>query len=70
MNMDDTTQSSRLHDYRETSEERADFQRHRFLYLTVETRGEPCPGSREFEKRALDGENGRRALKEGGPILE
>ncbi|GFV49091.1 uncharacterized protein TNCV_236251 [Trichonephila clavipes] len=32
-----TTQRSRLHDYRETSEERRDFQRHRFLYLTVKT---------------------------------
>ncbi|GFW23769.1 uncharacterized protein TNCV_2033121 [Trichonephila clavipes] len=32
--------------------------------------GEPCPGSRELEKRALDGENLRRALKKGGPRLE
>ncbi|GFW78434.1 hypothetical protein TNCV_1379801 [Trichonephila clavipes] len=47
MNMDDTTQSkklqhttqsSRLHDYRETSEKRErDFQRHRFLYPTAKT---------------------------------
>ncbi|GFV60962.1 uncharacterized protein TNCV_996951 [Trichonephila clavipes] len=33
-----TTQISRLHDYRGTSEERArDFQRHRFLYSMVKT---------------------------------
>ncbi|GFW97947.1 hypothetical protein TNCV_2599861 [Trichonephila clavipes] len=34
-----TTQRSRLHDYRETSEERerGDVQRHRFLYPTVKT---------------------------------
>ncbi|GFV99314.1 hypothetical protein TNCV_1512861 [Trichonephila clavipes] len=35
-----------------------------------ETRGEPCPGSRELERRALDGESLRRALKKGGPRLE
>ncbi|GFU32175.1 hypothetical protein TNCV_3833981 [Trichonephila clavipes] len=28
-------------------------------------REEPCPGSRELERRALDRENRRRALKEG-----
>ncbi|GFX29502.1 hypothetical protein TNCV_4775761 [Trichonephila clavipes] len=31
---------------------------------------EPCPGSRELKRRALDGENWRRALKKGGPRLE
>ncbi|GFW27636.1 hypothetical protein TNCV_1772551 [Trichonephila clavipes] len=32
------------------------------VYL-CEMRGEPCPGSRELEKRALDGENLKGALK-------
>ncbi|GFU28109.1 hypothetical protein TNCV_4173121 [Trichonephila clavipes] len=31
---------------------------------------EPCPELRELGRRTLDLENGRRALKEGGPILE
>ncbi|GFW19691.1 hypothetical protein TNCV_1605821 [Trichonephila clavipes] len=33
-----------------------------FLKLPQRRRGEPCPGSRELERRALDGENLRRAV--------
>ncbi|GFV88140.1 hypothetical protein TNCV_3242891 [Trichonephila clavipes] len=37
---------------------------------TQETREEPCPGSRELERRARGGENLRKALKKRGPEIE